>query len=77
MLGAFGLTEQGGGSDTAGAMRTRARLENGFWVIDGTKAFITNSGTSITGLVIVAAVTGSREGGQLAVRVAPPRPPRS
>jgi short-chain 2-methylacyl-CoA dehydrogenase len=67
MLGAFGLTEPGGGSDVAGAMRTRARLEDGEWVIDGTKAFITNSGTDITGVVAVAAVTGARpaaEGGQ-------------
>jgi short-chain 2-methylacyl-CoA dehydrogenase len=60
MLGAFGLTEPGGGSDVAGAMRTRARLEDGEWVIDGTKAFITNSGTGITGVVAVAAVTGTR-----------------
>jgi alkylation response protein AidB-like acyl-CoA dehydrogenase len=60
MLGAFGLTEPGGGSDVAGGMRTRARLENGSWVIDGTKAFITNSGTKITGVVAVAAVTGTR-----------------
>jgi alkylation response protein AidB-like acyl-CoA dehydrogenase len=58
MLGAFGLTEPGGGSDAAGAMRTRARLEDGHWVINGTKAFITNSGTDITGVVAVAAVTG-------------------
>src|SRR5579875_3812795 len=60
MLGAFGLTEPGGGSDVAGAMRTRARLADGEWVIDGTKAFITNSGTDITGVVAVAAVTGTR-----------------
>jgi len=60
MLGAFGLTEPGGGSDVAGAMRTRARLEGGQWVIDGTKAFITNSGTRVTGVVAVAAVTGTR-----------------
>ena len=66
MLGAFGLTEPGGGSDVAGAMRTRARLEQGDgeaggeWVIDGTKAFITNSGTDITGVVAVAAITGDR-----------------
>ncbi len=67
MLGAFGLTEPGGGSDVAGAMRTRARLVKGDgedsgaqWVIDGTKAFITNSGTDITGVVAVAAVTGTR-----------------
>jgi short-chain 2-methylacyl-CoA dehydrogenase len=64
MLGAFGLTEPGGGSDVAGAMRTRARLEGGEWVIDGTKVFITNSGTSITGVVGVAAVTGTREDGK-------------
>jgi alkylation response protein AidB-like acyl-CoA dehydrogenase len=64
MLGAFGLTEPGGGTDVAGAMRTRARLADGHWVIDGTKSFITNSGTSITGVVAVAAVTGTREGGQ-------------
>jgi len=64
LLGAFGLTEPGGGSDVAGAMRTRARLDGGDWVIDGTKAFITNSGTSITGVVGVAAVTGTRENGK-------------
>src|ERR1700761_6883606 len=50
-LGAFGLTEPGGGTDVAGAMRTRARLEDGHWVIDGSKSFITNSGTSITAVV--------------------------
>jgi len=63
MLGAFGLTEPGGGSD-AGATRTTARLESGEWVIDGSKAFITNSGTDITGCVIVTAVTGERDGGK-------------
>jgi short/branched chain acyl-CoA dehydrogenase len=61
-LGAFGLTEPGGGSD-AGATRTTARLEDGEWVIDGTKAFITNSGTDITELVTVTAVTGTPGGG--------------
>jgi len=60
-LGAFGLTEPGGGSD-AGATRTTARLEDGEWVIDGTKAFITNSGTDITELVTVTAVTGEPAG---------------
>jgi short/branched chain acyl-CoA dehydrogenase len=64
LLGAFGLTEPGGGTDVAGAMRTRARLADGHWVIDGTKSFITNSGTTITGVVAVAAVTGTREGGK-------------
>jgi len=61
LLGAFGLTEPGGGSDVAGAMRTTARLEGGEWVIDGTKTFITNSGTRITGVVSVAALTGTKE----------------
>jgi short/branched chain acyl-CoA dehydrogenase len=55
-LGAFGLTEAEAGSD-AGGMRTKARLEQDQWVINGTKAFITNSGTKITKLVTVAAVT--------------------
>jgi short/branched chain acyl-CoA dehydrogenase len=64
ILGAFGLTEPGGGTDVAGAMRTRARREDGSWVIDGTKAFITNSGTTITAVVAVAAVTGTRDGGK-------------
>jgi alkylation response protein AidB-like acyl-CoA dehydrogenase len=63
MLGAFGLTEPGGGSD-AGATRTTARLEDGVWVINGTKSFITNSGTDITGLVTVTAVTGRGSGGR-------------
>jgi len=63
-LSAFGLTEPGGGTDVAGAMKTRARLEDGQWVIDGSKSFITNSGTSITALVGVAAVTGTRDDGR-------------
>ncbi|GAB2495642.1 acyl-CoA dehydrogenase family protein [Nocardiopsis aegyptia] len=62
-LGAFGLTEPGGGSD-AGGTRTTARLEGGEWVINGTKSFITNSGTDITSLVTVTAVTGRREDGR-------------
>ena len=61
MLGGFGLTEPAGGSD-AGATQTTARLENGEWVINGSKSFITNSGTDITGLVTVTAVTGVAEG---------------
>src|SRR3954465_13002806 len=60
-LGAFGLTEPGGGAG-AGASRATARLEDGEWVIDGTKAFITNSGTDITELVTVTAVTGTPGG---------------
>jgi alkylation response protein AidB-like acyl-CoA dehydrogenase len=57
-LGAFGLTEPEAGSD-AGNTRTRARLEDGEWVIDGTKQFITNAGTEISGMVCITAVTGT------------------
>ena len=56
-LGAFGLTEPEAGSD-AGNTRTRARLQDGEWVIDGTKQFITNAGTDISGMVAITAVTG-------------------
>src|SRR5271165_645619 len=56
-LGAFGLTEPEAGSD-AGNTRTRARLEDGEWVINGAKQFITNAGTSISGIVCITAVTG-------------------
>ncbi|WP_335977920.1 MULTISPECIES: acyl-CoA dehydrogenase family protein [Streptomycetaceae] len=65
MLGAFGLTEPECGSD-AGGTRTTARLDEatGEWVINGTKCFITNSGTDITGLVTVTAVTGRKEDGR-------------
>lgn len=65
ILGAFGLTEPDGGSD-AGATRTTARLdpETNEWVINGTKCFITNSGTDITGLVTVTAVTGRKDDGR-------------
>jgi short/branched chain acyl-CoA dehydrogenase len=62
-LGAFGLTEPGAGSD-AGGTRTTARLEDGHWVINGSKAFITNSGTDITRLVTVTAVTGEKPDGR-------------
>ncbi len=57
-LGAFGLTEAGGGTD-AGATKTTARLDDGHWVINGSKQFITNSGTDITKLVTVTAITGT------------------
>jgi short-chain 2-methylacyl-CoA dehydrogenase len=57
-LAAFGLTEPGGGSD-AGATKTTARLDDGHWVINGNKQFITNSGTDITKLISVTAVTGN------------------
>ena len=55
-LAAFGLTEPEAGSD-AGATRTRARLEDGDWVIDGAKQFITNAGTDISGCVTITART--------------------
>jgi alkylation response protein AidB-like acyl-CoA dehydrogenase len=61
-LAAFGLTEPGGGSDIPGGMRTTARLEDDEWVIDGSKAFITNAGTSITSLITALAITGSSDG---------------
>ncbi|MRH30318.1 acyl-CoA dehydrogenase [Microbacterium sp. SYP-A9085] len=60
-LAGFGLTEPDAGSD-AGATRTTARLEDGQWVVNGAKQFITNSGTAITRFVTVTAVTGERGG---------------
>src|SRR5450631_2790921 len=56
-LGAFGLTEPEAGSD-AGNTRTKARLEDGDWVVNGAKQFITNAGTDISGMVCITAVTG-------------------
>ncbi|MFY1635319.1 acyl-CoA dehydrogenase family protein [Solwaraspora sp. WMMB335] len=61
-LAAFGLTEPGFGSDAGGAT-TRAVLDGDEWVINGAKAFITNSGTDITSLVTVTAVTDVRPDG--------------
>jgi butyryl-CoA dehydrogenase len=60
-LWAFGLTEPGAGSD-AGATRTRAELNDGDWVINGSKQFITNSGTDISAGVTITAVTARRAG---------------
>jgi alkylation response protein AidB-like acyl-CoA dehydrogenase len=60
-LAAFGLTEAGGGSDVPGGMRTTATLDGDHWVINGSKSFITNSGTDITAFVTVTALTGERE----------------
>jgi alkylation response protein AidB-like acyl-CoA dehydrogenase len=60
-LAGFGLTEPGGGSD-AGATRTTAVLDGDEWVINGSKSFITNSGTDITSAVTVTAVTGTQDG---------------
>ena len=59
-LAAFGLTEPNAGSD-AGATRTTARLDDGEWVVDGAKMFITNAGTDITACVTITAVTGDGE----------------
>jgi alkylation response protein AidB-like acyl-CoA dehydrogenase len=59
-LAAFGLTEPGAGSD-AGATRTTARLEDGEWVVDGAKMFITNAGTEISACVTITARTGDDE----------------
>ena len=59
-LGAFGLTEPEAGSD-AGNTRTRARLEDGEWVINGAKQFITNAGTEISGMVCITAVTDAAQ----------------
>jgi short/branched chain acyl-CoA dehydrogenase len=60
-LGAFGLTEPEAGSD-AGNTRTHARLQDGEWVVDGAKQFITNAGTRISGMVCITAVTGESNG---------------
>ncbi|CAB4931982.1 unannotated protein [freshwater metagenome] len=62
-LAGFGLTEPGAGSD-AGATKTKAVLEDGEWVVNGSKQFITNSGSSITSLVTVTARTGERADGR-------------
>jgi short-chain 2-methylacyl-CoA dehydrogenase len=59
-LGAFGLTEPEAGSD-AGNVRTRAALEDGEWVVNGAKQFITNAGTDISGHVAITARTGEGE----------------
>jgi alkylation response protein AidB-like acyl-CoA dehydrogenase len=61
-LAAFGLTEPDAGSDASG-LRTQARLDGDEWVINGSKAFITNSGTDITSHVAVACITGTKEDG--------------
>jgi alkylation response protein AidB-like acyl-CoA dehydrogenase len=70
-LGAFGLTEPEAGSD-AGNTRTRARLQDGGWIIDGAKQFITNAGTTISGHVAITAKTGEREISNLIVDTGTP-----
>src|SRR5262245_24561743 len=61
-LWAFGLTEPGAGSDSAGT-QTRAELRDGVWHINGAKAFITNAGTDMTSGVTITAVTGRQSDG--------------
>jgi len=61
-LAAFGLTESEAGSD-AGATKTKGRLDGDSWVVNGSKAFITNSGTDITSVVTVTARTGDNADG--------------
>jgi short-chain 2-methylacyl-CoA dehydrogenase len=60
ILGAFGLTEPEAGSD-AGNTQTRARLDVSEWVINGSKQFITNAGTDMSGVVVITAVTGESD----------------
>src|SRR6266508_2617061 len=59
-LAAFGLTEPNAGSDAA-ATRTRAELRDGSWVVNGSKIFITNAGTDISGCVTITALTDDEE----------------
>jgi short-chain 2-methylacyl-CoA dehydrogenase len=68
ILGAFALTEPDGGSD-AGSIRTTARMDGGDWVIDGSKSFITNSGTPLSAVCVLAAITG--EGGEISDFILP------
>ncbi|WP_461393463.1 acyl-CoA dehydrogenase family protein, partial [Deferrisoma sp.] len=63
MLAGFGLTEPLAGSD-AGSSRTRAVLDGNEWVINGSKIFITNAATDITGVIVVQAVTGKKSDGR-------------
>ncbi len=63
MLWGFGLTEPGAGSD-AGNTQTKAELRDGKWIVNGTKAFITNSGTELTGGTTITAATGTRSDGK-------------
>ncbi|MDX1510556.1 MAG: acyl-CoA dehydrogenase family protein [Nitriliruptorales bacterium] len=71
-LAAFGLTEPDGGTDNRGATRTRAVLDGDEWVINGSKAFITNVGTEITSICTVTAWTGEDEMSAIVVPVDTP-----
>jgi short/branched chain acyl-CoA dehydrogenase len=69
-LAAFGLTEPEAGSD-AGATRTRARLDDGEWAIDGAKQFITNAGTDISGCVTITARTDANGSAEISNLIVP------
>src|SRR5712691_10408493 len=62
-IGAFASTEPGMGSDVQG-LQTRAIREDGEWVINGTKAYITNAGTELSSFVTTTAITGERSPGK-------------
>ena len=62
-IGAFASTEPGMGSDVQG-LETTARSEDGGWVINGTKAYITNAGTELSSFVTTTAITGERSPGK-------------
>jgi butyryl-CoA dehydrogenase len=66
ILWGFGLTEPNAGSD-AGNVQTKAQLKDGTWIVNGTKAFITNSGTTITGGTTITVATGTRADGKLEI----------
>src|SRR4051812_353245 len=70
-LGAFGLTEPEAGSD-AGNVKTRAQLDDGEWVVNGAKQFITNAGTELSGHVAIPARTGDNEISNIIVPNGPP-----
>jgi short/branched chain acyl-CoA dehydrogenase len=63
ILASFALTEPDAGSD-AGASKTSARLQNGRWIINGSKLFITNSSSPLAGVCIVQVVTGKTSDGR-------------
>src|SRR5437867_12322017 len=62
VLGAWGLTEPGSGSDAA-ALQTRAELRDGAWVLNGSKAFITNASVSGTAVVMARTDPGQKSKG--------------
>ncbi len=71
-LGAFGLSEPGGGSDNLGGTTTRAVRDGDEWVINGSKVFITNAGTELTSIITITALTGEDELTSIIVPVGTP-----